>query len=244
MNTQENKVNTRKPYPILAALLLVLLALSSCVASPTAPAEHVVAPTPEPTAAPQKLPTAEPTVTPAVAKIAAVPFDLGAATLDQSGAVIERLRMMPVRLTGMIAAPTTGDNLPIAVVIHGSHGSGCASADGVTEDWPCPESEKRHFEGFAYLLEALARQGYVALAINANPVYAMAYGETDTPRRMPVLFDLYMAQLAAAGRGETADFGVDLKGRLDLSRLALLGHSQGGAGVNYIILYLWVLWRL
>ena len=130
----------------------------------------------------------------------------------------------------MIAAPPTGDNLPIAVVIHGSHGSGCASTDGVTEAWPCPESEKRHFEGFAYLLEALARQGYVAIAINANPVYAMAYGETDTPRRMPVLFDLYMAQLAAAGRGETVDFGVDLKGRLDLSRLALLGHSQGGAG--------------
>ena len=235
LNTQENKVNTRKLYPILAALLLALLALSSCVAAPTPVAAPVTTATVESTAAPQEAPTAAPTAAPAVAEISAVPFDLGDAVLMQDQTVPERLREMPVRLTGMIAAPPTGDNLPIAVVIHGSHGSGCASADGVTEDWPCPESEKRHFEGFAYLLEALARQGYVALAINANPVYAMAYGETDTPRRMPVLFDLYMAQLAAAGRGELADFGVDLKGRLDLSRLALLGHSQGGAGVNYIM---------
>ena len=102
----------------------------------------------------------------------------------------------------------------------------------MTEAWPCPESEKRHFEGFAYLLVALARQGYVAIAINANPVYAMAYGEADTPRRMPVLFDLYMAQVAAAARGEEVGFGVDLAGRADLNRLVLLGHSQGGADAS------------
>jgi hypothetical protein len=235
LNTQENDLKTRKLHPLLAALLIASLALSSCVAVPAPMAAPATAAPVERAAAPEEALTSEPTTAPTAVESSAVPFDLGAATLDQGSAVTDRLRMMPVRLTGMIAAPPTGDNLPIAVVIHGSHGSGCASTDGMTEEWPCPDSEKRHFEGFAYLLEALARQGYVALAINANPVYAMAYGETDTPRRMPVLFDLYMAQLAAAGRGETADFGIDLKGRLDLGRVAVLGHSQGGAGVNTIM---------
>jgi hypothetical protein len=165
----------------------------------------------------------------------AVPFDLGDAVLTQGETVPERFGQMPVQLSGLIAAPPAGDHLPVAVIIHGSHGTGCSSENGMTEDWPCPATEKRHYEGFAYLLDALARKGYVALAINANPAYAMAYGEANTPARMPVLFDLYMERLAAANRGSGAGFGVDLKGRLDLSRLAVLGHSQGGAGANFIM---------
>ena len=167
--------------------------------------------------------------------VAAVPFDLGDAVLVQTGAVNESMREMPIRLNGLIAAPPTGKNLPIAVIIHGSHGSGCSSSDGMTESWPCPDKETPHYEGFAYLVEALAARGYVAVSINANPAYVMAYGEARPNMRLPILVDQYLAQIAAAVNGDDVALGVDLAGRVDWNQLVVLGHSQGGEGVNWIV---------
>ena len=65
---------------------------------------------------------------------------------------MKSIRDIPIRLEGMIAVPPVGDNLPIAVVIHGSHGSGCPSPDGYSEDWPCPDEESLHYEGLTYLI--------------------------------------------------------------------------------------------
>lgn len=168
----------------------------------------------------------------------AVPFDLGETNLEQTWVANENLRTMPVRLEGMIAVPTTGDNLPLAILIHGSHGVGCPSDEqGLTQEWPCPETENHHYEGFAYLLEALAEQGYVAMSIDANPAFVAAFGdpaEASNPR-LVALFDLYLAQIAAAVKGESVNFGVDLAGRVDLNQLVVLGHSQGGEGTFYIV---------
>ena len=258
-------MNKRKLGAVLAAMLIAMLALSACgptdapapaptaaptaeavptgesAVEPTAEPTEAVAPTEEPTeepteaALPTEEPTEQPTAEPQPAEVEAIPIDLGDAALVQADYVPERVREMPVRLNGMMAAPPAGDNLPLAVIIHGSHGSGCPSPDGVTEDWPCPEEENLHYEGFAYLLEALAGRGYVALAINANPLYVMAYGEANTTMRAPLLFDLYMEKLAAAASGEDVGLSVDLAGRVDLNRLALLGHSMGGAAVDTIM---------
>jgi heat shock protein HslJ len=167
-------------------------------------------------------------------RVAAVPFDLGDAILSQTDDIRENLRDMPIRLNGLIAAPPTGEDLPIAVVIHGSHGSGCSSTDGMTEAWPCPGEERPNYAGFQYLIEDLAAHGYVAVSINANPAYVMAYGEARPNMRLPILFDLTMARLAAVDR-EEADIDIDLAGRVDWSKLVVLGHSQGGEGVNWIV---------
>lgn len=167
-------------------------------------------------------------------RVTAVPLDLGDAILHQTDDIGDNLRDMPIRLNGLIAAPPTGEDLPIAVVIHGSHGSGCSSTDGVTEAWPCPDDERPNYAGFQYLIEELAADGYVAISINANPAYVMAYGEARPNMRLPILFDLYMARLAAVDK-EEADIGIDLGGRVDWSKLVVLGHSQGGEGVNWIV---------
>ena len=172
---------------------------------------------------------------PAGSQFAAVPFDLGEAVVAQDWVANEKFRNLPVRLNGLIAAPPTGENLPIAIIIHGSHGTGCSAPDGVNERWPCPDRELRHYEGFAYLLEALAQRGYVAVSINANPAYVMAYGGSSPNRRLPILFDLYMAKIAAAVNGEDVGLGVDLAGRVDLNQLVALGHSAGGEGLTQVI---------
>jgi heat shock protein HslJ len=164
-----------------------------------------------------------------------LPFDLGDTVLVQAGQTDERNREMPVRLNGLIAAPPEGDNLPLAIIIHGSHGSGCNSSNGLTEDWPCPAQEKAHYNGFAYLIEALAERGYVAMSINANPAFVAAYGDVPSTVRLPILFDLYLEKIAAAARGEDIGLPVNLTGRVDLSQLVVFGHSAGGEGTTWVV---------
>jgi hypothetical protein len=53
--------------------------------------------------------------------------------------------------------------------------------------------------------------------------------------RLPLLFDHYLAKIAAANDGEDVGLGVDLKGRLDWKQLVVLGHSAGGEAVNWIV---------
>ena len=109
---------------------------------------------------------------------------LGEAVVAQNWVSNESMRNLPVRLNGLIAVPLTGTNHPLAVIIHGSHGTGCRSTDGINEKWPCPDIETPHYAGFAYLLEALAADGYVAVSINANPAFVMAYGGSS-PNNAP-----------------------------------------------------------
>ena len=53
--------------------------------------------------------------------------------------------------------------------------------------------------------------------------------------RLGQLIDLQLKALAEASRGGENKFGVDLNDRVDLNKLVLIGHSQGGEGA-----YLWV----
>ncbi len=167
--------------------------------------------------------------------IKAVPFDLGESLITQSWASLEEFSNMPVRLNGLIAVPPTGESLPIAIIIHGSHDIGCPSPDGYTATWPCPGEEIPNYQGFAYLIEALAEHGYVAVSLNANPAYVAAYGQPAANQRLPLLLDQDLAKIAAASKGEDVGLGVDLTGRVDWKQLVILGHSAGGEGVSWII---------
>lgn len=171
----------------------------------------------------------------AVSNIKAVPFDLGESMIAQPWASLEEFRNMPNRLKGLIAVPPTGENLPIAIIIHGSHEIGCPSPDGYTATWPCPGEEIPNYQGFAHLLEALAEHGYVAVSLNANPAYVSAYGQSAPNQRLPLLLDQYLAKIAAATKGEDVGLGVDLTGRVDWKQLVILGHSAGGEDVSWII---------
>jgi heat shock protein HslJ len=175
------------------------------------------------------------TTAPVGQNIKAVPFDLGPSVITQTWVSSEKFRYLPIELEGLIAAPPTGENLPIAVIMHGSHEIGCPSPDGYTSEWPCPGKEVPNYRGFAYLLEALAARGYVAISINANPAFVSAYGMPSANDRLPLLLDQYLAKIAAANDGEDVQLGVDLKGRLDWKQLVVLGHSAGGEAVNWVI---------
>ncbi len=205
---------------VVVLSLVVLLLAAACAAPPA-----IVTP---PATTPPVSGSVEPS--PPAALPIAVEYNLGETTILQARFPEEsRFRQMPVRLNGLIAAPTAGQGpFPVVMIIHGTH-PGCPLDEMGVDRWPCdPEVEQRNYSGFAYLAEALAAQGYVALVPNFNAEHTFGFGEPDAGERLEQLFDLTMQALAEATAGRANDFGVELAGQADLSRLALLGHSRGG----------------
>ncbi len=136
---------------------------------------------------------------------------------------------MPVRLNGLIAVPDEGVGpFPVVLILHGTH-PGCPLDEMSVDRWPCaPEVEQPNYRGFEYLARALAAQGYVVLAPNINAENTFGFGEPVAGERLQQLVDLHLQALAEATAGGPNDFGVELTGRADVSRLALFGHSRGG----------------
>jgi hypothetical protein len=168
----------------------------------------------------------------------AVEYNLGDATITQSIFPEDnRFRNMPVRLNGVISVPQSGNGpFPVVVILHGNH-PGCPVPEGDTVDrWPCDANlEQPNYRGFDYLAQELASRGYIAISLNVNPEYTLGFGEPVPLERLGQLLDFHLKALAEASQGGQNKFGVDLKDRVDLSKLVLVGHSQGGEGA-----YLWV----
>jgi dienelactone hydrolase len=198
---------------ILLATLSLLLA--ACVPIP-------------PAGTPPANSTVEPTVASA-ANLTAVEYNLGETTITQARFPKDsRFRNMPVRLNGLIAVPNRGEGpFPVIVILHGTH-PGCPEIDHV-DRWPCdPAVEQPNYRGFAYLAEHLAANGYVALSININAENTFGFGEPTPGERLTQIVDKHLRALATASDGGENKFGVDLKGKADVRRLALTGHSRGG----------------
>src|SRR5512136_2497627 len=197
-------MSAKMKYRIIVLTLLVAVALSACGA-----------------------PTTASTIAPASPK--AVEYNLGEATIIQERFPADsRFRNMPVRLNGVIAVPTTGKGpFPVVVILHGTH-PGCPEIDHV-DRWPCdPADEQPNYQGFGYLAEHLATNGYVALSININAENTFGFGEPTPGERLTQIVDKHLKALTAASAGGENKFGVDLNGKADLRRLALIGHSRGG----------------
>lgn len=158
----------------------------------------------------------------------AVEYNLGDAVIIQDRFPADsRFREMPVRLNGVIAAPTTDRPAPVVLILHGTH-PGCPETDHGLDRWPCdPEVERANYRGFSYLVSALAAQGYVALAINTNAEDTFGFGEAVPGERLEQLITLHLDALATAAAGGVNNFGVELAGRADISKLAIFGHSRG-----------------
>jgi len=167
----------------------------------------------------------------------AVEYNLGDTTITQSMFPEDsRFHNMPVRLNGILSVPNgDGAPYPVVVILHGNH-PGCPITEGdMVDRWPCdPEVERLNYRGFEYLVRRLAAQGYVTLSININAEYTFGFGEPVPVERLGQLVDLHLKALATATSGGPNRFGVELMDRADLSRLAFIGHSQGGEGAYWL----------
>jgi uncharacterized lipoprotein YbaY len=230
----------RQPLLLMVVVFIVLTACSTPAPTvtplptlaPTSTVTPVSTDTPTPIATP--LPTATlppPAATPfVVAGPPAIEFNLGDAALIQPQFPPDsKFYTMPLRLNGVIAVPEGSGPFPVVVMLHGRHDI-CPEVDGqeMLQQWPCAE-EQGNYQGFAYLASALAARGYLAMSINVNAAYTNGWGEDSNGARFPQIVDLYLASLAVANAGTDAGFNTPLAGKTDLSRIALIAHSQSGA---------------
>ena len=218
-------------------LPFILFILAACASPVPGAVEPTVLPLAEPTISPTvELPTTSETEMTAGVLPVAVEYNLGETTIVQSRFPEDsRFHDMPVRLNGVIAAPSGGDGpYPVVVIFHGTH-PGCPELEGGVDRWPCdPEVEQPNYQGFAYLVEALAAEGYVAIAPNFNAENTFGFGEGTPGERLSQLVELHMGALAEAAAGGSNEFGVELDGQADMSRLVFFGHSRGGEGASWL----------
>lgn len=126
-------------------------------------------------------------------------------------------RQMPYALKGLIGVPKGEGPFPVILMSHGSHSN---------------DDERKRFDtGFDYLVEALASKGFVTISLDLSKPYIWKYGDNDDREKsIHVALDHFNQLLKVAG-GEAAGYPVDLIGKIDLTKIGLLGHSRGGETV-------------
>ncbi|MGE4105779.1 MAG: hypothetical protein AB7F66_01095 [Bacteriovoracia bacterium] len=141
--------------------------------------------------------------------------------------------------------------LPLVVFLHGNHPT-CGIWQGTAYRQPgscqyastgtCGPGEVviPSHRGFDYLANQLASWGYFVVSVNSNRgINCMESPEDDEglvqARARLVL--KHLAYLSHWNRGDAptpADFGIDLRGRIDFQQVGLLGHSRGGEAMRAV----------
>jgi large repetitive protein len=157
-------------------------------------------------------------------------YDLGVVRFAEPGGT-GRFARIPVKIQGVVGIPADTGPAPVVVIGHGRHGDGCLGEYAV---WPCFSMEQRNDLGMTYLVRALARAGVVTVAPDVNAAYTGGFGE-PTPavehRRFDGIVDTTLADLETASAGGAVNLPATLVGRVDATRIGVLGHSRGGMNV-------------
>ncbi len=115
------------------------------------------------------------------------------------------------------------DRFPVIVFQHGNHAAKDPS-----------------YQGYDYLAKDLAEHGYVVISINANATNSggdpRAFGDQSSQSRAQLILGTLDRLRQIDGFGQI-DLGGNLgkldplRGKLDLYRVGIMGHSRGGQGV-------------
>lgn len=130
---------------------------------------------------------------------------------------------------------------PVIILVHGNHGSCDAGQDSA--NLTCSQF-KRNEAGYAYLGENLATWGYTTFSVSQDQMMMRQDGNKGKgmhQRRLLIAGTLDALSAANEAGGLPVDahttIGDTLAGKLDLTRIGLMGHSRGGDGVTSFIDY-------
>lgn len=136
-------------------------------------------------------------------------FDLGKKEyLSKAG------KIMPYNIRGIIGVPEGDGPFPLILITHGSNSN--------------DDESKRFDTGFDYLVKDLAENGYIAVSMDMSKPYIWKYGDGDDAEKSIPIANDHIENLIWANEGNNLEYGVDLKGKIDFDKIALVGHSRGG----------------
>jgi hypothetical protein len=165
-------------------------------------------------------------------------------------------------LEGSVTFPTGPGPWPVVLFLHGRHQT-CIDAGGVeflpdagSEEAQCPDvfgpngeqlqTRIDSYAGYGYLASVLASRGYAVVSPSANVIASFdgAAPDRGIAARTQVIgatLDLMRRWSNGAGPSVPGDpghtIGTRLTGRLDLTRVVLMGHSRGAEGVTQYIAF-------
>jgi hypothetical protein len=137
-----------------------------------------------------------------------------------------------VQLRGSLYYPgDRASSSPVIVLVHGNHSS-CRQGTA-----PNCTNFSRSDRGYAYLGENLATWGYTVFSIDQDQLifYQDATARGMHQRRLIIaatLDALYDANAAPTVLDADHNIGAQLVGKLDFTRIGLMGHSRGGDAVT------------
>jgi hypothetical protein len=145
--------------------------------------------------------------------------------------------VQPIEVRAEVTAPVGALGArPFVLILHGRHatcfqGGPTGSASG---DWPCPAgwAPIPSYLGYRTMTDLLASQGYVTISISANAINAQDYIAADGGAAARSALVRHHLALWTAWSSIGGDpFGGRFFGRVDMSKVVLVGHSRGGEGV-------------
>lgn len=147
-----------------------------------------------------------------------------------------------VELLASIHYPTTlsGGPFPVILFLHGRHAT-CFKGGTQLLQWPCSTNGSQpipSYQGYDYVANVLASNGYVVVSISANGVNAVDNQVFDLGALARAeLMQKHLDILKTFNTTGGAPFGTKFVGKFDLTRVGTMGHSRGGEGVvrHYVL---------
>ncbi len=143
--------------------------------------------------------------------------------------------MYPATVAGT-GTPMSGKEpkYPVALFLHGRHFNCDADGSGPGlvgfYSFSCPPVDRiPSHEGYNYIMERLASHGIFCISISAHDIQP-GLGVWDYNARGRLILK-FLDKLKDWNDHGTDPFGGIFAGKLDMSRIALSGHSRGGEGV-------------
>lgn len=202
---------------LVVGLLVPLLAVTPALARPKAGPSATV---PDPAAAGPLTPVR-------------VEYDAGPTLVDDPKGI-----SYPAELAGVLWYPEKGSGpFPVLLLLHGNHGT-CDPAPA----FPCPTTPATapipSYAGYDYLASNLASHGYVVASVDANGVNTYNQAGDKGAHERAELLARTLDLLSSWNEGPGPDpVGDALVGRIDITRIGMMGHSRGGEGVTTFVDY-------
>jgi hypothetical protein len=140
-----------------------------------------------------------------------------------------------VELKASVHYPTglPGGPYPVIVFLHGRHVT-CYRGTTTALRWPCRNTETAipSYQGYDYIAQNLASNGYIVISISANGINAYDNNVTDLGMQARAeLIQRHLQQWNTFNTVGAAPFGTKFVGKVNLQKVGTMGHSRGGEGV-------------